>query len=1176
MQVATYRIPAKNRSSRRSFEAFPDAKHISFGDEVLLYTAASKWTETQQRAERAGIQLEPHKKSVTRERLHLVTQIGDMFRKKHPGVPVILNKGRYLAIELDPERARRLGAENPACYNIRPIEAIQVAFDIRVPIAKRAAAPEWIKALVSRVSRARLEANLQHLVSYPTRHSTSSHYVDAAAWAADQLRFLGYRTRTEQIRVGAAGRSLNIVAEKSGVASGPRQVFLVVAHLDSINWAEGSSASAPGADDNGSGSAGLLEIATVLANHPALHDLRFILFGGEEQGLFGSRQYVERLLTGERQRIRAAINMDMIASLNTSTPTVLLEGATVSEHTIEGLVEAAGAFTQLGIQTSLNAANSDHVPFIEAGIPAVLTIEGTDSANGRVHTAADSIQHLSYDLMLDVLRMNVAFAARTLEVQGGSSMKGHPEADDGEIVIRIKDRGNLAEALRSLPFQYSGRYLCNGGASVLEGRGFLDPRSGVTKTALENPIYKLEQPVYVETLNNSRGDDQLHFTLHVDIDGPEPLHVVSGTVGFGAPLPGQSMPHFIGRVVSNTLSGNSRSLVVKNFGFQWPENGDRINQVEISLTGTILTKPVAEVKFSDASGQRSYGPFMAEQVSTYFREVDMDVDHEDDAVAVEPCNSHVHPDRPSDLAQEEMTLESTFAKAGILINRSAGSGTVIDSSWAGVDKKWDEMELHDSMQLHWDAFANKPQWKMWIFLAERATDDQLGGVMFDGDIDEPGGVDRQGTAIFTRCPYFHSQEGGYIKANPPKEEAIKRELFFNLIHETGHAFNLAHSFQKQLVGGPGEIPWTPPAWMPLSSNPQALSWMNYPDAATPGAGAGANASWFYQRFGFRFDESELLFLRHAAESYVQMGNAQWFYNHGRVARISVDRRLKLELRSRKPILELGEPVMIELKLSNVGSDPVWVHGNLDPSDGLVEVAVTNPRGKRVPFLPLDHTRSVLKQRQLQNREALYESLDVTMGKFGFAFKEPGAYRLEACYLNLDGGTAAAVFQLYVRPPLHYDDNRTVNELFNARVGRTLYVEGTRVMEDVNDRLDWIRGRLGSSNPISQHLTTVRFKPLAKPGKIIAPLSNRVKIADQDPERVVAELKSVVTDNATTSSDTMGHIWYRQVVDTYTQAALDAGQPQTARKAQENLLDFCKAREIVPSVVQQVENRLRQL
>ena len=70
-----------------------------------------------------------------------------------------------------------------------------------------------------------------------------------------------------------------------------RGVVLVTAHLDSINLA-GPAEPAPGADDNGSGSTGVLALARALADHPAALDLRVILFGGEEEGLFGSLTYV--------------------------------------------------------------------------------------------------------------------------------------------------------------------------------------------------------------------------------------------------------------------------------------------------------------------------------------------------------------------------------------------------------------------------------------------------------------------------------------------------------------------------------------------------------------------------------------------------------------------------------------------------------------------------------------------------------------------------------------------------------------------------------------------------------------------------------------------------------------------------------------------------------------------
>jgi Zn-dependent M28 family amino/carboxypeptidase len=205
-----------------------------------------------------------------------------------------------------------------------------------------------------------------------------------------------------------------VIAERQGSAAAPRDVVLVTAHLDSINIAGGATASAPGADDNGSGSAGLLAIAQAIEDHPAVHDLRLILFGGEEQGLFGSRQYVASLPQAERHRIRAVVNMDMIGTLNTTSPTVLLEGAEFSQTVIDGLAEAAAIYTTLAVQTSLNPFNSDHVPFIKEGIAAVLTIEGADGANANIHSANDTLQFIDYGLALDILRMNVAFVTQLL------------------------------------------------------------------------------------------------------------------------------------------------------------------------------------------------------------------------------------------------------------------------------------------------------------------------------------------------------------------------------------------------------------------------------------------------------------------------------------------------------------------------------------------------------------------------------------------------------------------------------------------------------------------------------------------------------------------------------------------------------------------------------------------
>lgn len=93
---------------------------------------------------------------------------------------------------------------------------------------------------------------------------------------------------------------------------------------------------------------------------------------------------------------------------------MLLEGAELSQSLIEELAAAVGTYTSLTVQTSLHPFNSDHVPFIEASIPAVLTIEGTDDANHNIHTAGDTLDHIDYDLALQIVRMNLATTASTL------------------------------------------------------------------------------------------------------------------------------------------------------------------------------------------------------------------------------------------------------------------------------------------------------------------------------------------------------------------------------------------------------------------------------------------------------------------------------------------------------------------------------------------------------------------------------------------------------------------------------------------------------------------------------------------------------------------------------------------------------------------------------------------
>jgi len=426
VKLAICQAPRQGTSRQRSVAA-PSSdlapsgiSSLRFGDDVVYCGTGKPWGEFKDRANRARAAVREHPEAVDRKRLHVVIQKGRLFQLEHPDVPVLVDKGRFLLVDLAPSRARKMGKRDVPCFSVRPADALKatrargqhrVVFETA---GRAAAAPDpAIQRLVNRISRQSYEADLTRLVGFTTRNSTTTQYAAACDFVDQTLAALGYTTSRQTIQVNGSP-SQNVVATRIGSGPASRGEVLVSAHLDSINLAGGTASPAPGADDDGSGSAGVIEIARALKDHTGRHDLRLVLFGGEEQGLLGSKRYVAALTPAARAKIRAVVHMDMIGSLNSPNPSVLLEGAAVSQAVIDGLATAASIYSGLAVQTSLNASNSDHVPFIRKNLPAVLTIEGTDGANTAIHSPQDTLDRINFDLALDILRMNTAFVADAL------------------------------------------------------------------------------------------------------------------------------------------------------------------------------------------------------------------------------------------------------------------------------------------------------------------------------------------------------------------------------------------------------------------------------------------------------------------------------------------------------------------------------------------------------------------------------------------------------------------------------------------------------------------------------------------------------------------------------------------------------------------------------------------
>jgi Zn-dependent M28 family amino/carboxypeptidase len=163
----------------------------------------------------------------------------------------------------------------------------------------------------------------------------------------------------------------NVIAEKTG--QNDANVVMAGAHLDSV-------LAGPGINDNGSGSAALLEVAEQLAHVDARNTLRFAWWGAEESGLVGSTNYVNGLSTEERDRIALYLNFDMVGSPNyflgvydadTSTFDAPA-GVPIPEgsEAIEDVFESFYTLRDEPYDDTQFSGRSDYQAFILADIPA--------------------------------------------------------------------------------------------------------------------------------------------------------------------------------------------------------------------------------------------------------------------------------------------------------------------------------------------------------------------------------------------------------------------------------------------------------------------------------------------------------------------------------------------------------------------------------------------------------------------------------------------------------------------------------------------------------------------------------------------------------------------------------------------------------------------------------------
>jgi Zn-dependent M28 family amino/carboxypeptidase len=187
----------------------------------------------------------------------------------------------------------------------------------------------------------------------------------------------------------------------------PDEEVLLTAHIDSATYDFDPEAPAPGADDNASGVAALLEALAVFNQYEFERTVKIVFFSGEEYGLWGSRAYTRQ---NDMDAVQAVINLDVISYDPNNDQCADLHAGTLAQSEnigllMQQLVETYSLDLQLEYFTDDAIDASDHSPFWEEGVGAVLLsanlIDGRENTcepaefNPKMHTADDTFRNIN-------------------------------------------------------------------------------------------------------------------------------------------------------------------------------------------------------------------------------------------------------------------------------------------------------------------------------------------------------------------------------------------------------------------------------------------------------------------------------------------------------------------------------------------------------------------------------------------------------------------------------------------------------------------------------------------------------------------------------------------------------------------------------------------------------------
>jgi hypothetical protein len=307
-----------------------------------------------------------------------------------------------------------------------------------------------IKAMMDQVSKDSLQAYVTQLQKLYRRLSGTSNIYAARDSIRARFQRFGYTNVMLDTFVapvsGGNQPCYNVMVKKTGTMYPDLQI-IIGAHYDGVY-------NSPAADDNGSGTAGVLELARILKDSTLGVTVIFIAFDAEEWGLYGSQHYASEA-AARNDRILVMFNMDMIANLPNSNQANLFTGPRT--QFAQTWINIAAPLVGITGRLAGASAGSDHYPFTQLGYDGVFLAEYIFSS--VYHSPRDSTTYMNFTYMTKMVQATLAWLL-TLANGNDFDQDGVPNNIDNCLFLANptqldSDADSIGDACDNCPFVYN-------------------------------------------------------------------------------------------------------------------------------------------------------------------------------------------------------------------------------------------------------------------------------------------------------------------------------------------------------------------------------------------------------------------------------------------------------------------------------------------------------------------------------------------------------------------------------------------------------------------------------------------------------------------------------------------------------------------------------------------------